>query len=192
MNQNFDWADYVIDEYALEGYNMDTAKAIRTNPKTKELIDDLKRAKTLYKEAKKMWKRDPDTAISKCNEAIGIYTEAIKKATEFKKEIDALREPGGKMEKFLSGFTPLFMWKFPEKEYDHTEVSPGMYMTSGGGFGTTLQMTAVYNVYEDKMSKETMSKVKQSAQQRMNLFIKNCKDQIATCTGLIDKIKQGK
>ena len=192
MSQTFDWADYVIDEYALEGYNMDTAKAIRTNPKTKELIDFLTRAKDLQKSAKKLKKSDPDAAVSNCQDAIRLYEDAIKKAMEFKKEIDALREPGGKMEKFLSGLTPLFMWRFPYKEFDHMEVSPGGYMTSSGGYGATLNFTAVYKVYNDDMSNKTLSEVKKSAQQRMNLFIKNCNDQIATCKGLIDKIKQGK
>ena len=83
-------------------------------------------------------------------------------------------EPENILQRLLSYFTPLFMWKFPETKLD--SVSPTFGFDTDGN--TTVGAQLNYVSYEDDMSKTTKSRVKNSFQKRMNLFLQNCNDQI--------------
>lgn len=178
--------DYIIDDYAMEGYNIDTVKAIKANPKTKELINNLAEAKKAAKEGKRKGALLEDR-ITNLKLAIKLYKSCIDKAQEFKREVDQLREPGTKIEKFLSGLTPIFMWKFPESEFDKVTVDP-TFTYYNGQPGVGANITIHTKSYVDKMSEDTLSKVKSSVQMRLNLFIKKCDREMRMCQGLLEKI----
>lgn len=145
--------DILLDETALEGPNMDIARLIKA--------DEVKMAKSLVKEAKKLNSQKE-------------FTEAIKKLTmaktlirKMKSKVDSMPEPASKGDKFLSYFTPIFT-TMPTEKLDKIRVIP-IY----GRDGISFHYEFTYIKLGDKMSAETTNNVKARLQFKFNLYLNN-------------------
>lgn len=164
---------------AFEGYNIDTKKSIKNNPKLDQLLEALHDAKQATKEGKVLEKKahDKTGAIKQYKLAITKYGEAYTLVGQLKADVDNLMEPNNFGEKILSYFTPLWMWKFPREE-----TNGAIYTGSGYVVMTTT--------YTDTMSKSTKSAIKRSFQERMNLQAKRIRDMIAVNQKYIKRCSQ--
>lgn len=136
---------YLGEDTALEGVNMDIAKLIRA--------DDVKNARQLIKEAKKLARKKE---FDEANKLLRIAKGMVKK---MKDKVESMPEPDSKKTKVLSWFTPLFS-TLPASEIDSM-------IYTGNGWITT------YKTHTDKYSRETNSSVKRRIQERFNLFLVN-------------------
>ncbi len=148
--------DLYLDETTLEGVNLDVAKLVRA--------DEVKEARRLVKEAKKMKKR------KEFDEAISNLKDALKLISAMKAKVDSMPEPPSRSSKFLSYFTPLFTL-MPTDEITGVKFIPTYTAGNNGGMGYTIEIQST--TYKDKMSDETTSSVKRNLQYKFNLFIKN-------------------
>jgi len=146
--------DLLLDDSALEGANMDMAKLIKA--------DDVKKARELMKEAKKLRRQhEYDAAIAKLKEGGALIAK-------MKDVVDKMPEPESRGSKILSYFTPIFSM-MPSDELTDVKVIP----VFGSDGSLTFMLDFQYSRYTDKMSKNTKSAVKRNIQYRFNLFLHN-------------------
>ncbi len=146
--------DLILDNSALEGANMDMAKLIKA--------DEVKRARALFKEAKKLRRQHQyDEAIKKLKEG-GVLIAKMKTIVE------KMPEPESRGSKILSYFTPIFTL-MPSSELTDVKVIPVL----GNDGNITFMIEYQFSTYTDRMSKETKSSVKRNLQYKFNLFLHN-------------------
>lgn len=137
-----------------EGANLDTARLIRA--------DDVKKARTLVKEGKKLLKKHKPVEDYKL--AAKKFAEARTLIEKMKRVVDNSPEPVGFKEKLLSYFTPIFTL-MPAEEIKNFMIIPD----GNGGYYYRIETMK----YTDHMSSSTNSKVKEGIQYRFNLFLHN-------------------
>lgn len=144
---------FLIDDYfdtALEGMNWDAAKMIKD--------EDVKRARYLVKEAKKLKK------AKMFKEAISNLNEAEKLIINMKKKVDALPETTTIPQKIASAFTPIFTLMPTERIKNFMIVPTG---------NDSYYIHYETERFTDHYSQSTSSSVKERLQLKFNLFLNN-------------------
>lgn len=148
---------YIIsmDEIAVEGYNRDTKKAIRSDALFNKLYSSLLENKKRVKEGTR--KRDISILLKAKDE----YTKLIPLAKQVKNTIDNLPEPRSKFDRFMGVFFEIGN----DFNFKESSVLPTTKVV-GGGYDVTI-----YETIHDKLSDTTDSHVKETYQYKLNLLL---------------------
>jgi len=159
-------------EIATEGVSWDIAKMIRA--------DDVKKARALVKEGKHLSKKNH--SVTDYQKALANFKEANDLIYSMKEKVDKMPEAVGLGEKIISYFTPIFTL-MPSSEITNVMIIP-----SGNGY----YINYTTKTYTDHMSSTTNSHVKESLQEKFNLFLHNLDKTIRATEELIKRSSKSK